>query len=428
MRPRSSPERPPRPAGGRPLTARAGIRSSGLALAAVLVLAVAGCSSDSASSSTTSTTGTDASATTAGPTGPATPILFSGQGNNLDAYATVAAEDGTFPTQRVFETVETDPDEGRDINAQICLMPPTPNGEQWFIAGEDTGQDDPSRPAGWGIFRLDGTAIGDLEATQLGKLVPTFQGSVDDPENYGCGVLPDGRVLTTDVGNQASGDGDGQLIIWFPPLVGGEYPDLAPVTYCKLDVGLPTGQSILVRDDDVYVAAARGAVYRYRGPFPTSADAAGGCDGQDATGAPMATSVAKETFIPAGPHGLATPAGLAPAPDDGFYVSSVFTGVIDEFGPDGAFRRTILAPPEGEAPGPEPLSTGSPLGLAVDEEGTLYYADIGIVVADDGVGPGDGTGTVRRIRFVDGEPQPPETMAGDLQFPDGVGVWTPPTG
>ena len=40
----------------------------------------------------------------------------------------------------------------------------------------------------------------------------------------------------------------------------------------------------------------------------------------------------------------------------------------------------------------------------------------------DGVGPGDGTGSVRRIRFVDGEPQAPEVMAEPLAFPDGIGV------
>lgn len=357
--------------------------------------------------------------------GPSAPIVFNGQGNNLDAYGTVPADDGSYPTQRVFEAAATDPINGRDLNAQICLLPPTDDGEQWFIAGEDTDQDEPGGSAGWGIFRIEGEAVGDLDATQLGKLVPTFQSASDNPENYGCGVLSDGRVLTTDIGNQASGDGDGQLIIWFPPLTGGVYPHVPDVAYCKLDVELPTAQSILVRDDEVYVAAARGGVYRYTGPFPTSADEAGGCGEEDATGAPLADSVTKETFIDSDANGLATPAGLAPAPDDGLYVSSVLTGVIAEFGPDGVFRRTILQPPEGEQLGAEPYSTGTPLGIGVDVDGTLYYADIGLAVGEEGVGPGDRTGTVRRIRFQDGEPQVPEIMASDLAFPDGIGVWNP---
>ncbi|MCH7646657.1 MAG: hypothetical protein IH788_05595 [Nitrospinae bacterium] len=37
-------------------------------------------------------------------------------------------------------------------------------------------------------------------------------------------------------------------------------------------------------------------------------------------------------------------------------------------------------------------------------------------------GPGSGIGTVRVIRFVDGEPQPPETIDEGLRFPDAIGV------
>jgi hypothetical protein len=388
---------------------------------ATVVSTVASCSSDDAATPATSAPG---SSTTAPPV-PAGPIVFNGQGNNLDAYATTPSQDGTFATQRVFETADTDASNGRDINAQLCFLPKTADGEQWFVAGEDTDQDDPGGSAGWGIFKIEGTRVGNLRATQLGKLIPTFQPSNDNPENYGCGVLSGGRVLTTDVGNQASGDGDGQLIVWFPPLTGGTIGDFRSVAYCKLDVGLATAQSILVRDDVIYVAAARGDVYRYTGPFPTGPDATGGCGGKDATGAPMADSVTKDVFIDSGPNGLPTPAGLAPAPDGGLYVSSVFTGVIDEYGPDGAFRRTILQPPPGEQLGAEPYSTGTPLGLGVGPDGTLYFADIGVVVDAGNAGPGASTGTLRRIRFVDGEPQPPETMATDLDFPDGIGVWDP---
>jgi hypothetical protein len=399
-------------------------RAASLLAAAVLLVGVTACSSDDDAStpsdeaSTSTTTGS--AATTDGPT---EPIVFNGQGNHLDVYASEPADDGTFATQRVFEAAESDPENGRDINAQICFFPPNEDGEQWFISGEDTDQAEEGGSAGWGIFRIDGDAVGDLEATQLGKLIPTYQPANDNPENYGCGVLSDGRVLTTDIGNQASGDGDGQLIIWFPPLVGGELGDFDDVAYCKLDIALPTAQSILVRDDDVYVAAARGDVYRYSGPFPTGPDADGGCGGMDATGAPLAESVEKEVFIEAGENGLATPAGLAPAPDDGFYVSSVFTGTINEYGPDGAFRRTILEPPAGEGLGEEPFSTGTPLGLGTTSDGTLFYADIGIVMTEGNIGPGENTGSVRRIRFVDGEPQPPETLAADLAFPDGIGIW-----
>jgi len=86
--------------------------------------------------------------------------------------------------------------------------------------------------------------------------------------------------------------------------------------------------------------------------------------------------------------------------------------------------RTILQPPAGETLGAEPFSTGTPLGLGIGPDGTLYFADIGIVIADGRIGPGRGTGKLRRIVFVDGEPQAPETMADGLAFPDGIGVFT----
>ncbi|MFO7592029.1 MAG: hypothetical protein R6X23_14245 [Acidimicrobiia bacterium] len=106
-------------------------------------------------------------------------------------------------------------------------------------------------------------------------------------------------------------------------------------------------------------------------------------------------------------------------------MSSVFTGVINEYGVTGAYYRTILEPPAGEVLGAEPFSTGTPLGLGVAPDGTLYYADIGLVISDRGIGPGSGTGSVRRITFVNGEPQPPETMAAGLAFPDGIGIFVP---
>ena len=34
-------------------------------------------------------------------------------------------------------------------------------------------------------------------------------------------------------------------------------------------------------------------------------------------------------------------------------------------------------------------------------------------------------GSLRRITFTNGMPNPPETIADNLQFPDGLGVWKP---
>ena len=72
--------------------------------------------------------------------------------------------------------------------------------------------------------------------------------------------------------------------------------------------------------------------------------------------------------------------------------------------------------------GPTPFSTGTPLGLGVDSQGTLYYADLGLASGEDGIGPADGMGSLRRIRFENGTPSPPEKMDSGLNFPDGIGV------
>ena len=379
----------------------------------------------------------------AGAGGPTTPtdeapaaIVLSTEGNNLNAYEA----DPPFRKQTVIRTAADDP-EGLDINGQVCMLPgdspeaarsaqPGPerpgaegaeSGKQRFVAGEDTGQ--PERTPGWGIFELAGAAVGDLEASEVARLVPTYQ--TDGPENYGCGVLSDGRIVTTDIGNQVTGPPTGQLIVWFPPF------DSEEVAYCKIDVALPTPGGIHVRDDVVYLATARPpdhGIVRYEGPFPTSADASGGCGRRDATGAPLADAARRSVFIPADEH-VGTPNAVVAAPGGGFYVSSAFTGVLAEYDGSGRFVRTLVAPPAGEELGAEPYSTGAPFGMGVDPAtGTLYWADLAIGVTDS-IGPIDGAGTVRRITFgEDGEPRSAETLDEGLDFPDGIGIYVPTGG
>jgi hypothetical protein len=208
--------------------------------------------------------------------------------------------------------------------------------------------------------------------------------------------------------------------MWFPPIEGTDVP------FCKIDITLGTAGTIFVDDEDnVYIASARGepGVHRFSPPFPTSADAAGGCGKVDPTGAPMADQVQREVFIPADEK-ASTPVAVMGSPDGTFFVSGVITGVIAEYDAEGTFVRTVLEPPEGEVLGAEPFSTGTPMGLGFGTDGSLYYADLGIVIGD-GIGPGPETGTVRRIRFTDGEPEPPETLDEGLDFPDGIGVYIP---
>ncbi|MEZ5166464.1 MAG: hypothetical protein R2695_08205 [Acidimicrobiales bacterium] len=92
-------------------------------------------------------------------------------------------------------------------------------------------------------------------------------------------------------------------------------------------------------------------------------------------------------FIDAADGDLGIANGLT-ASADGWYVSSVFTGVINEYDHDGHFVREILRPPAGEGLGADPYSTGTPNGLGVTADGTLWYADLGLVVREGEVGPG----------------------------------------
>jgi len=392
------------------------LTSAVLALAAVATLAA--CSGDDDGGDGGDDAGGGGPATTAGDEAPEA-IVLSTEGNNLNAYE----PDPPFRKQTVIHTAADDP-EGLDINGQVCMLPGAEgaeSGKQRFVAGEDTGQ--PERTPGWGIFELEGAAVGGLEAREVARLVPTYQ--TEGPENYGCGVLSDGRIVTTDIGNQVTGAPTGQLIVWFPPFDGEEVP------YCKIDVALPTPGGIHIADDVVYLATARApdnGIVRYDGPFPTSADAAGGCGRRDATGAPLADSAHRSVVIPADEH-VATPNAVVAAPGGGFYVSSAFTGVLAEYDDSGGFVRTLVAPPAGEELGAEPYPTGAPFGMGVDPAtGTLYWADLAIGVTDS-IGPIDGAGTVRRITFDDdGAPRPAETLDQRLDFPDGIGIYVPADG
>ena len=165
-------------------------------------------------------------------------------------------------------------------------------------------------------------------------------------------------------------------------------------------------------------------MFAYSGPFPTSATAAGGCGQTDNLGSPLADHVDKQRVLTSGDHGLVSPSGITRAPNGHFFVASVITGTINEYDADWAFVQTVLQPAAGEQLGASPYATGTPLGLAAGADGSLFYADIGITVGGDhGFGPGDKTGSVRRIAFVDSRPGAPETLASGLQFPDGLGLW-----
>ena len=327
------------------------------------------------------------------PLDPPAYLVFSPQGNNLVVYG------DTGGAQRLITNAREDPD-GRDINGQVCFA-----GDGRFIAGEDTGQ--PEIPAGFGIFQLDGSTLGSLTATQIGKLTPDFESAESQPEPYGCAFLPDGRLLTTDVGNQSSGPGTGQLTVWFPPYDGAR---------CVVADDIATAQQLAADGEDVLVSSARTpttGIWRYANLPRNKAE----CD---------PAAVTADLFISPG-HGLSLTSGVAADGRGGWFVSDVLTGLINQYDAEGNYVRTVLAPPEGEFLSTTPLSTGSPLGIAVGPDGTLHYADLALAINERGIGPARGQGTVRRIRFdADNQPLPPETLDYGLNFPDGLGILPAP--
>jgi hypothetical protein len=285
---------------------------------------------------------------------------------------------------------------GRDVNGMVC---PLPGGGGRFLLGEDTGQPDP--PPGWGVFSREGT--------QLGKLTATYRAPLGEP--YGCAFDADGRLFTTSVGNRGFGEPLGQLILWLPPYEGDRDSG-----FCKLatDIGTAGGVAVDARGR-VYVASAgRLRIERFSPPFPTAANAAGGCGATGPAGSPVADTPRREVFA----SGLYTFSGLAFRPDGHLYASSVFTGEILELSPEGERVRTVLDPDDWLPP----HETGSPMGLALDRAGNLYYADLDLAWDFPSIGPGP-DGKVWRIRFdARGEPLPPEVLLRGLAFPDGVAV------
>ena len=139
----------------------------------------------------------------------------------------------------------------------------------------------------------------------MGKLTPTFFSDPGEP--HGCAFAPDPDpgdgvlppLFTSDVGTESISGSDGQLILWFPPY--DVYPgdplafpetDAPSTNFCKIASDIATAGAVAVdAEGNVYVASASadglGKIERFRPPFPSGPDAAGGCGGMDALGASL---------------------------------------------------------------------------------------------------------------------------------------------
>ena len=299
--------------------------------------------------------------------------LFSPQDNQLDVY--------DLSTGEVTRLIQAGVN---DVNGQACLHP---DGSGNFFLGDDTRQ--PEERAGWGLFSPEGVMLRKIPE-------PESTGEAKQPEPYGCAVDAEGRLFVTDVGAGAFGPQDGKLILFFPP----DYE-----SSCFLDTTLKIAAAMAIDEGgNVYVSESTppGRVLRYSPPFPSGPDDAD------------RIRINKTTFIE--DPNLKTPMGIARAPNGNWYVSSVFIPpLINEYDGHGNFVRTILQKGAG----------GNPAGLAVDSQGTLYYADLGLGPRPDSdrIGPVRGKGTVRKVTFDrDGTASAPEILGDGLTFPDAVSI------
>ena len=322
---------------------------------------------------------------------PGQTLVFNGQGNDLGAYLA----EPPFTKQLVDR--HNDDETTRTASTSTGRSASTRR-TRTASSRARTRTRTPTGHPGWGIFELSGTADRQpCRSRRVGKLVPTYQPSNDNPENYGCGFLDDGRILTTDVGNQAVGPRRRAAHRVVPAvrvaqgevLQGRRAPDDRPGRARRRRLGVRRA------------GTPSAAVFRYDGRRPADVEHARAAvaTGRTQPAHRSATNVTSTLFIRAreGRPASSTPSGSRRDPTVTCSSSSVFNGVIARVHADGKYVRDILKPPAGEQLGAKPFSTGTPLGVGVGPDGSVYYADIGIVATADGIGPGDGTGKVRRI-------------------------------
>jgi hypothetical protein len=258
----------------------------------------------------------------------------------------------------------------------ICALP---DGSGGFVMGEDTGQ--PTPPPGWGVF--------DAAGRQIGKLTALYREAQAEP--FGCAFDTNGNLWTTEVGAQGlGGPATGQLILWFPdPVKGfahfpgpeGAYPatNQPSDNFCILARDLATAGAVaLDADDSVYVAeSSAGRVTRFLPPFPSGLGPGEGCERRDADGAPTPTRSSARSSSPATSTARAALSRNGPRSHRAEPLrGGVLNGEIGEFDLDGQFLRWILQPPGGPflfgIPAPFPVATGTPQGLAVGADGSVY--------------------------------------------------------
>ena len=358
-------------------------------------------------------------------------VVLSTQGEYMDGYL---VNGKAFPPRVIVDDPDPHPPDsltvppyigGRHLNGKVCFFPQRVRKHRHqYVVADDAYREacldphppqarcavtDPKSPFYVGVS-LDGWAVfganGKWTRQHINVQGEPHVDQNDDPQGakdpQGCAFLPDGRLISTDVGSEQTGVNDGALMVFFPGGPHGGYQ-----TYCFLDKSLADpGMPVLDDAGNIYVPEPQALrVTKFSAPFPSSA--ADCANAEQLVTAPPA----KSTWLASGTGGLVIPGSIARVrKSDHFYVAGVLAPpIINEYDANGAFVRNIV-------PANVPKN---PLGMDVGRDGTLYYAELNL----DPATFSPRCGSVSMVAFdPSGNPQAPVTLGTPLNFPDGITV------
>jgi hypothetical protein len=357
------------------------------------------------------------------PTVPGVGLLLSPQNNDLDAYDLTATVPSSTRTTPIHHHAYEPDGPGHDTNGQGCELTQA-DGSVRYVFGEDNNQDydDPEHPTGqyqgWGLYVTTGGSLGEWTLTD--KLVPPYR--LDDnnhqPDNPGCAFSKgsnatdpsDDMLFLDDLGVGAFDvPGVGSLFVYYRDANGNFSHDSK---VCVLANDLTTAGYLAVDEDDGAALvpesgrSSGGVISKFMPPFPP----ASGTDCSYA-GTKQAFIQGTESFVPISIARRSTPSG------DKWVVGNVAPPAVNEYNLDGTFSR--------------PLATEQPTpgvaGVAVDANGNVYWANLGLAPCDTVLCPVDGLGTVWKLSFdpTTDAPLAPVLLDQGLTYPDGVAIADP---
>ncbi len=358
---------------------------------------------------------------------PPTEYLTTAQGNQLDAYdvsQSIPHLSMTTPIPSHSHDPSAAPGEdttghGNDVNGQLCTITQA-DGSVRFMMGEDSDQGEiPLGEAqGWGIFEPTGGIDGPW--TLLDKIVPTynFTDPPNDhlPDNTGCKASANGeRIFLVDLGVGAFDvDGVGSLFLVHRN-ADGDFANDSPV--CVLANDLTTAGYIEEHPDGSILVpesgrSSGGAVSRFSPPFPAPGDQAACTAYRNAHGIDERPNFLQPLFpLPFNPLTY-VPISIVERRGH-FLVGNVVPGLIVEVDDEGHMTRPVVL-----------LQGPGVAGMAVSSDGTLYWANLGLIPCPTILCPGPATGTVWKLPFAPilDLPLLPIPLNVGLAFPEGLGM------